>query len=99
LYEDDLVEIENLLNKICEEYYNILGVYPIIFEHGSLPEGRHPLSITHAHLHIIPINLSNNNINSLFSDLKLELKENIIEYTNKILNLNNVSAIRKDCEK
>lgn len=68
----NLLRLEKLLDRICDEYFKIIGTYPIIFEHGSLPKGKHPLSITHAHLHIIPINLSLNNLEELFDKLELE---------------------------
>lgn len=82
LEENDLKKLETLLDNICDEYYSTLGIYPIIFEHGSLSKGRHPLSITHAHIHIIPVNLSEDNTNSLFRDLKLEEKGNIKSLNN-----------------
>lgn len=75
----ELIKFENLLNIICEAYFNNIGVYPIIFEHGSLPEGRHSLSITHAHLHIIPMNLSNDSKEDLFSSLQLRRIKNILD--------------------
>lgn len=78
LSEKDLLKLESLLNNICNEYLKTLGVYPIIFEHGSLFEGRHPHSITHAHMHIIPVNLSQEKITRLFDELKLKQEENII---------------------
>lgn len=74
----ELLKLENLINKICEAYYNCIGVYPVIFEHGSLAVGRHPLSITHAHLHIIPINLTANSKVGLFSLLQLRRAKNIL---------------------
>jgi diadenosine tetraphosphate (Ap4A) HIT family hydrolase len=78
----DLFRLEHLLDVICEGYFKIIGIYPVIFEHGSLVEGRHSLSITHAHFHIIPINLSFNNLKKLFDELKLELKPDIISLHN-----------------
>lgn len=68
----DLEKLEILINKICAKYLEIYNIYPIIFEHGSLVNGRHPLSITHAHLHIVPLNLSQEIIKKLFYSLKLE---------------------------
>jgi len=72
------LKLENLINKICEAYFDYIGVYPIIFEHGSLAEGRHSSSITHAHLHIIPINLDTNSKERLFSSLQLQQEKNIL---------------------
>jgi len=78
----DLYKLENLLDRICDEYLKIIGIYPIIFEHGSLPDGRHPSSITHAHLHIIPINLSRDKLEKLFDELKIRLQSTIISLEN-----------------
>ena len=78
----NLFRLENLLDRICDEYLKIIGTYPIIFEHGSLPKGRHPLSITHAHLHIIPIYISRDNLEKLFDELELGLQFTIISLHN-----------------
>ena len=82
LDSSNLLKLENLLDKICQKYFDILGIYPIIFEHGSLPKGRHILSITHAHLHIIPMNLSNDNLKELFGKLELNLEPTIVSLQN-----------------
>lgn len=74
-----LLKVERLLELICEEYVKNMGIYPIIFEHGSLANGRHKLSITHAHLHIIPINLSKDAENELFAKLKLVSQPNVLQ--------------------
>jgi diadenosine tetraphosphate (Ap4A) HIT family hydrolase len=78
----NLFRLEGLLDRICDEYNKIIGTYPIFFEHGSLPEGRHPLSITHAHLHIIPINISRDNLEKLFDELDLRSQSNIVSLHN-----------------
>lgn len=78
----NLRRLEHLLNTICDEYRTIIGTYPVIFEHGSLPAGRHPLSITHAHLHIIPIHISRNNLGRLLDGLQLELQPTILSLQN-----------------
>lgn len=77
-----LLKLENLLDRICDGYLKIIGTYPIIFEHGSLPQGRHSLSITHAHIHIIPINISRDNSKKLFDELKLGSQLDIISLHN-----------------
>jgi diadenosine tetraphosphate (Ap4A) HIT family hydrolase len=79
-YSDaELLKLEKLINKICEAYFNHIGVYPIIFEHGSLAEGRHSLSITHAHMHIIPMSLTTTSKEALFSSLHLRRVKNILD--------------------
>ncbi|MFA4999603.1 MAG: hypothetical protein WC519_02680 [Parcubacteria group bacterium] len=78
----NLFRLEGLLDRICDEYHKIIGTYPIFFEHGSLPKGRHPLSITHAHLHIIPINISRDNLEKLFDELELGLQSTIVSLHN-----------------
>lgn len=78
----NLYRLEGLLDRICDEYNKIIGTYPILFEHGSLPEGRHPLSITHAHLHIIPITISHDNVLKLFDELNLESQPSIVSLHN-----------------
>ena len=77
--EDELTRLEKVLNRICDAYSRHSGTYPVILEHGSLKDGRHPLSITHAHLHIIPLRLTPTSKDRLFRDLKLVAKENILE--------------------
>ena len=44
----------------------------ILFEHGSLHNGRHPESIVHAHMHIIPYTLSNFRRNKMIKECKLK---------------------------
>ena len=51
-------------------------------QRGFLPKGRHPLSITHAHLHIIPIYISRDNLEKLFDELELGLQFTIISLHN-----------------
>lgn len=75
--ESDLLDLENLINYISKKIETEFGLIPLVFEHGSLPEGRHPRSITHAHLHFIPIKLSKENELQLFSELKLKKMDNI----------------------
>ncbi len=79
LDETSLFKVESFINKICVEYKQISGIYPIVFEHGSLPQGRHPQSITHAHLHIIPINLKSEYLKKLFGYLKLNEQSSILD--------------------
>lgn len=78
-YSDaDLLKLEKILDIICQAYFNDIRVYPIVFEHGSLAEGRHTLSITHAHLHIIPVNLTTASEECLFDSLQLRRAKNIL---------------------
>ena len=74
--KSEIDRLENLIDSICSQYLKVLGIFPCIFEHGSLINGRHPLSIVHAHIHIIPIELELKNTIKLFKDLKLKKKEN-----------------------
>ena len=69
---DELKKIEVFYKKIKNDMKSYLNKNVIIFEHGSLPEGRHPKSIVHAHLHIIPYNLSNNNHKRIISSCQLK---------------------------
>lgn len=75
----ELLKLEKIINEICEAYLNYIGIYPVVFEHGSLAEGRHPLSIVHAHLHIIPMNLTTSSKEALFSSLQLRRAKSILD--------------------
>jgi diadenosine tetraphosphate (Ap4A) HIT family hydrolase len=65
-------ELINLLSLLKSFIHNKLNINPIIFEHGSA-DGCANLSaccVDHAHLHIVPINLSEVNIILERSQLK-----------------------------
>ena len=64
--------IKNFCEKISFQIKKHMKTEVIFFEHGSLPEGRHPQSIVHAHLHIIPYNLTKRNNEKIINDCKLE---------------------------
>lgn len=56
LSNEELKHIEKLFNIIREMYKKYFHIDSILLEHGSLERGRHPQSIVHAHLHLIPFN-------------------------------------------
>lgn len=65
----------------CKNVAERLEIYMhkevILFEHGSLPVGRHPKSIVHAHMHIIPYNLSKDNYKKIIDGCQLESIDSI----------------------
>ncbi len=80
LSKDELKHVEKIINIIKKIYKEYFHINSIILEHGSLESGRHPQSIVHAHLHLIPFNFNKEIENELLTVLKLkpmELFENI----------------------
>ena len=64
--------IEKLINIIKEFYKKYFHIDSILLEHGSTESGRHPQSIVHAHLHLIPFNFDKNIETELFAELHLK---------------------------
>ena len=62
----------NIINKIKEIYKNYFNIDSILLEHGSTENGRHPQSIVHAHLHLIPFNFNKEIEDELFTELHLK---------------------------
>jgi diadenosine tetraphosphate (Ap4A) HIT family hydrolase len=52
--EDHCAEVEHALNCLFGHYTKIFGE-PVILEHGSSPEMDHVACISHAHLHVLPL--------------------------------------------
>lgn len=75
LTKEELEYVENIINKIKVIYKKYFNVDSILLEHGSTEDGRHPQSIVHAHLHLIPFNFTNEIENELISILQLEPKK------------------------
>ena len=69
---DELKHVEKIINKIKEIYKNYFNIDSILLEHGSTEKGRHPQSIVHAHLHLIPFNFNKDIENELFEELQLK---------------------------
>lgn len=77
---EKLNETEKFIENISKKIKKCIQTDIILFEHGSLPEGRHPKSIVHAHLHIIPYSLTQQNYERIIDDCQLKK----IETFNKI---------------
>lgn len=60
LNSEELKELTSLLNKCRKMFYKKFSKYPIIFEHGTIDENSSS-SITHAHIHIVLHNFTNEN--------------------------------------
>ena len=56
LTSNEIRHVENIINKIKLIYKKHFNIDSILLEHGSTKDGRHPQSIVHAHLHLIPFN-------------------------------------------
>lgn len=52
--------LNTLINSISDLYFIKYGFYPFIFEHGTLDVTLTASSVMHAHLHILPYQMSNN---------------------------------------
>ena len=80
LSQDELKYVERIIAIIKNFYKKSFNINSILLEHGSTESGRHPQSIVHAHLHLIPFNFSEEIESELLTTLKLEpieLLENI----------------------
>ena len=72
LSKEELKHIEKLINVIKKFYKKYFHIDSILLEHGSTESGRHPQSIVHAHLHLIPFNFDKNIETELFAELHLK---------------------------
>lgn len=72
LSKEELKHIEKLINVIKEFYKKYFHIDSILLEHGSTESGRHPQSIVHAHLHLIPFNFDKDIEMELFAELHLK---------------------------
>lgn len=68
----ELNETKVLVEKISANMKEYMNSNVILFEHGSLEKGRHPQSIVHAHLHIIPYNLTKKNYEKIIRECQLK---------------------------
>ena len=73
----DFSKVVKLCSDIKRKLSLITNQEVFIFEHGSLPEGRHPQSIVHAHIHIIPFSLNEYSKNYLIKECKMNKIKNI----------------------
>lgn len=72
LSKEELRHIEKLTNIIKKFYKKYFHIDSILLEHGSTKNGRHPKSIVHAHLHLIPFNFNRKNETELLKELHLK---------------------------
>ncbi len=72
LTKKELEYVEKIINKIKTVYKKYFNIDSILLEHGSVEEGRHPQSIVHAHLHLIPFNFTDEIESELMENLKLK---------------------------
>lgn len=68
----ELKHVEKLINVIKEFYKKYFQIDSIVLEHGSTERGRHPQSIVHAHLHLIPFNFDKKIETELLEELHLK---------------------------
>lgn len=83
---EKLNEIKEFVERISAKMKEYMKSNVISFEHGSLEKGRHPQSIVHAHLHIIPYNLTQKNYEKIINGCqlkKIETYEEIKKVTHK----------------
>lgn len=69
---EKLNEVKEFVEKISAKIKEYMKTNVIFFEHGSLPKGRHPQSIVHAHLHIIPYNLTKKSYDKIINGCQLK---------------------------
>lgn len=72
LSQNELKHIEEIINTIKDFYKKYFNINSILLEHGSTENGRHPQSIVHAHLHLIPFNFNKQIEKKLFTELQLK---------------------------
>ena len=75
LSKEELKHVEKLINIIKDFYKKYFHIDSILLEHGSTESGRHPQSIVHAHLHLIPFNFNEKIETELLTELHLKLIE------------------------
>jgi len=72
LTKQELLHVESVVANIMQLYRKYFNVNSILLEHGSTKNGRHPQSIVHAHLHLIPFNFNNAIEDELIQKLRLK---------------------------
>lgn len=72
LSQNELKHVEKIINKIKDFYKKYFHINSILLEHGSTESGRHPQSIVHAHLHLIPFNFNKKIESELLTVLQLK---------------------------
>lgn len=72
LSKEELKHVAKLINIIKDFYKKYFHIDSILLEHGSTESGRHPQSIVHAHLHLIPFNFNKEIETELLTDLHLK---------------------------
>jgi len=82
--EAEIIELIDIIQRLSVLITEKFGVSPILFEHGSAIGcvNKSACCVEHAHLHIVPVNLSN--------------ESTIVERTNAI-NITNMQALRVYC--
>ena len=72
LSRNELKHVERIICIIKNFYKKYFNINSILLEHGSTENGRHPQSIVHAHLHLIPFNFDEKIENELLTVLQLK---------------------------
>ena len=72
LSKEELNHVEKIISIIKDFYKKYFYINSILLEHGSTECGRHPQSIVHAHLHLIPFNFDRKIETELLTELNLK---------------------------
>ena len=72
LSQNELKHVEKIIGIIKIFYKKHFHINSILLEHGSTESGRHPQSIVHAHLHLIPFNFNKEIESELLTTLQLK---------------------------
>ena len=72
LSRDELKHVEKIIDIIKKIFKKYFHINSILLEHGSRESGRHPQSIVHAHLHLIPFNFNDKIEKELLTVLQLK---------------------------
>lgn len=72
LSKNELNYVEKIINIIKGFYKEYYHIDSILLEHGSTENGRHPQSIVHAHIHLIPFNFNKDIEDELLTSLQLK---------------------------
>lgn len=79
LTPQELIHVEKIVGEIKKIYLEYFHINSILLEHGSTSEGRHPQSIVHAHMHLIPFNFNENIEKELMNELQVKFIDSILD--------------------
>ena len=103
LFEEEMIELNNLVEYLKVFLLKKFGISPILFEHGSALgcSNKSACCIEHAHWHLVPVSLSRENeIIQTTNALKISDLQSIRSFNGKpyLLYLNNEGEVYISCD-